>query len=286
MPSPLKAPGLLVALGLIILGAGAPLRGAVPAPTAKDELRVCADPNNLPFSNRAEEGFENRIAQMVGRALGRRIVYTWWPQRRGFFRQTLRGGTCDVVMGVPASFELALPTRPYYRSSYVFVSRRDRHLALSSFDDPRLRQLRIGIQMTGNDYDNPPPAQALAMRHLADNVRGFMVYGDYTTAAPQREVIDAVADGRVDTAVVWGPVAGYFARRAAVPLELRPASAAADTPSPPLTFAIAMGVRQDDRALQAALDGAISRRRQDIRHVMQAYGVPLIEPPDAREEDE
>jgi mxaJ protein len=253
--------------------------GLATGASSRGELRVCADPNNLPFSNAAGEGFENRIAQIVGRALGQRVVYTWWPQRRGFLRQTLRVGTCDVVMGIPASFEMALPTRPYYRSSYVFVSRRDRHLALSSFDDPRLRRLRIGIQLTGNDYDNPPPAQALAVRHLADNVRGFMVYGDYTTKAPQRDVVDAVVDGRIDTAVVWGPVAGYFAQRVAAPLELRVASPPPGRNPTPLTFAIAMGVRRDDQALHAALDSAIASRRQDIRDVLLAYGVPLIETP-------
>jgi mxaJ protein len=272
-----KTISVVIALGLILSSSGAHIRAG--SSKINDELHVCADPNNLPFSNRAEEGFENRIAQFVGRAMGRRVVYTWWPQRRGFLRQTLRARLCDVVMGVPASSALVLPTQPYYRSSYVFVSRRDRHLALSSFDDPRLRLLRIGIQLTGNDYENPPPAQALAVRHLADNVRGFMVYGDYSTPAPQRDVIDAVADGRVDTAIVWGPVAGYFAGRATVPLDLRVASAVArlDERLPPLTFAIAMGVRRDDRSLHAALDAAIASRRPEIRHVLQAYGVPLIE---------
>jgi mxaJ protein len=269
--------GVVVALALM-LGAGGLCQATGPT-VGRDELRVCADPNNLPFSNRAGDGFENRIAQIVGRAMGRRVVYTWWPQRRGFLRQTLRARACDVVMGVPASSGMLLPTQPYYRSSYVFVSRRDRHLAISSVDDPRLRRLRSGIQLTGNDYENPPPAQALAVRHLADNVRGFMVYGDYSTPAPQRDVIDAVADGRVDIAIVWGPVAGYFAGRAAVPLDIHVASAVAtvDQRLPPLTFPIGMGVRRDDRGLHTALDAAIASRRQEIRRVLHAYGVPLIE---------
>jgi len=170
--------GLALALNIALLAA-APDRRARTMP----ELRVCADPNNLPFSNAAGQGFENHIANIVGHALGRRVVYTWWPQRRGFLRRTFRAGLCDVVMEIPASVNVVQPTQPYYRSSYVFVARRDRPLALSSLDDARLAHLRIGIQITGNDYNNPPPAQALAMRHLADNVRGFMVYGDYTTDA-------------------------------------------------------------------------------------------------------
>jgi mxaJ protein len=266
--------GLAALLGSLVVSL-TELNGDV-AQRATSELRVCADPNNLPFSNEAREGFENRIAEIAARALKRRVVYTWWPQRRGFVRQTLRAGACDVVMGVPASSSLVQPTRPYYISTYVFVSRRDRHLSLSSFDDPRLRQMRIGIQITGNDYDNPPPAQALASHHLADNVRGFMVYGDYASPAPQRDIIDAVVDGRVDTAIVWGPVAGYFAKHASAPLDLTPVSPIArEHARLPFTFAIAMGVRRGDQALQAALNTVISKHADEIRRVLREYGVPL-----------
>src|SRR5215471_16845529 len=104
-------------------------------------LRVCADPNNLPFSNQREEGFENALAQLVARDLGRTVAYTWWPQRRGFIRNTLGAGRCDVVMGVPSTFELVQPTQPYYRSTYVYVTQRDRGMVIHSFDDPLLKQL-------------------------------------------------------------------------------------------------------------------------------------------------
>src|SRR4051812_33060929 len=114
---------------------------------AERELRVCADPNNLPFSNERGEGFENKIAELAARELGARLQYTWWAQRRGFVRSTVREGLCDVVVGVPAGFDPLLTTKPYYRSTYVFVSRRARHLALKSLDDPRLAQLRIGIHL-------------------------------------------------------------------------------------------------------------------------------------------
>ena len=118
-------------------------------------LRVCADPNNLPYSNANGAGFENQIATFVAHAVHRRLVYIWHPQRRGFIRETLNARACDVVMSVPVDFEMAWPTRPYYRSTYVFVSRRDRGAPVTSLDDPRLRALRIGIQITGNDYSNP-----------------------------------------------------------------------------------------------------------------------------------
>src|SRR3954452_21089569 len=186
----------------------AAMAGSTPPP-----LRVCADPNNMPFSNEKRQGFENRISELVARDLRRPLTYFWSPQRRGFVRNTLAAGQCDVMIGVPVQYERVQSARAYYRSSYAFVTRRDRHLRITSFDDARLKRLTIGIQITGDDYNNPPAAQALAARHLNDNVRGYTVYGDYSKPDPQREVVDAVADGRVDVAVVWGPFAGYFGRR-------------------------------------------------------------------------
>jgi mxaJ protein len=244
---------------------------------AADVLRVCADPNNLPFSNHRGEGFENAIAALVARDLGAGVRYFWEPQRRGFIRTTLNAGNCDIVIGLPAGYPLVASTRPYYRSTFVFVSRRDRGLRIHSFDDPRLASLRVGIQITGEDYDNPPPAQALASRRLAANVRGFTVYGDYSKPEPQRTVIDAVVDGRVDAAVVWGPLAGFFASRSGVPLDLDAVTPAVDRFALPFTFDIAMGVRKGNDALRARVDQVIARRRHQIRAVLQRYHVPLVE---------
>ena len=240
-------------------------------------LRVCADPNNLPFSNDKGEGFENRIAEIVARDLGRPLEYFWMPQRRGFIRSTLNADQCDLVMGAPASSEALQPTRPYYRSTYVFVSRRDRALRVTSFDDPRLRTLAIGVQVTGDDYANPPAAQALASRRIVSNVHGFTVYGDYSRPNPARSLIDAVARGDVDVAIAWGPLAGYFASRESVALEIAPVSPDADGRFVRFVFDIAMGVRRGDAALAAAVDRVIARRRSAIRRVLRAYGVPRVE---------
>jgi mxaJ protein len=239
-------------------------------------LRVCADPNNLPYSNARQQGFENAIASLVARDLGQAVDYVWQPQRRGFIRTTLKAGRCDVMMGVPAGYALVDTTQPYYTSTYVFLSRHDRHLGLRSFDDARLRQLVIGIQITGEDYNNPPPARALAARHLVDHVRGFPVYGDYSDAAPQKAIVDAVADGRVDTAVVWGPLAGYFASRAAVPLDLSPVTPAVDRFALPFAFDMSMGVAMGNEALRLRLDAVIVRRQREIGAILRRYGVPLV----------
>jgi quinoprotein dehydrogenase-associated probable ABC transporter substrate-binding protein len=248
------------------------------APAAPDPhvLRVCADPNNLPFTNDKGQGMENAIAEVVARDLGKRLDYYWQPQRRGFIRTTLKAGKCDVVMGVPSNFEMASPTVPYYRSTYVFVSRRDRLFRLRSFDDPRLRHARIGIQITGEDYENPPPAHALAARRLFDNVHGYTVYGDYSKPDPQRRIIDAVAAGEIDTAIVWGPFAEFFARQEHVRLDIEPVTPARDSRSVPFVFDIAMGVRRGDAALRDALNEALARRHADIGQILQKFGVPLV----------
>jgi quinoprotein dehydrogenase-associated probable ABC transporter substrate-binding protein len=240
------------------------------------ELWVCADPNNLPFSNERQQGFENKIAAVVARDMGKTLRYFWEPQRRGFVRTTLNAGNCDLIIGVPASYERVETTRPYYRSTYVFVSRHDRHLQLRSFDDPRLPKLLIAIQLTGEDYENPPAAQALAMRRLANNVRGFPVYGDYSQAAPHRAVVDAVANKTVDTAVVWGPVGGYFALRSSVPLDVTPVDATSTAPVLQFAFDISMGVRRGDRQAVDDLNRMLERRQVETRTILARYGVPTL----------
>jgi quinoprotein dehydrogenase-associated probable ABC transporter substrate-binding protein len=243
---------------------------------AQRTLRVCADPNNLPYSNQKQQGFENAIASLVARDLNARVAYTWWPQRRGFVRMTLKHGDCDVVMGIPSNFDQALPTAPYYRSSYVFVTRTDRHLGITSFDDPRLKKLKIGVQMIGNDHVNSPPAHALAQRGIIDNVTGYTVYGDYRAQAPIRDIVDAVAQGKVDVAVIWGPQAGYFARQEPVALDIVPVSPQIDLPFLPFVFDISMGVRRGDTALREQLDREIERRHDDIERILDRYGVPRV----------
>jgi len=259
---------------LVVLVAGGTTAAVPPA------LRVCADPNNLPFSNARGEGFENRLAELLARELGARLEYTWWAQRRGFLRNTLEAGACDVLLGVPVGFDPVLVTRPYYRSTYVFAWRRDRALDIRSLDDPRLRGLRVGVQLIGNDGVNTPPAHALSRRGIVDNVRGFSVYADYARPNPPARILDALIAGEIDVAVVWGPLAGYFARRLPAPLAFAPVTPAADPPGLRFAFAMAAGVRRDDVALRDGLQAALDRHADEVRAILDAYGVPrLAEPP-------
>jgi quinoprotein dehydrogenase-associated probable ABC transporter substrate-binding protein len=239
-------------------------------------LRVCADPNNLPFSNQRQEGFENRIAELVAREMNLRVEYTWWAQRRGFIRNTLKAGICDVVIGVPSSFELALTTAPYYRSTYAFVYRKNEGLSVRSFDDAVLRNVKIGVQMIGDDASNTPPAHALSNRHIVENVRGYNVNGDYARPDPPAEIVAAVAKGEVDVAVVWGPLAGYFAKRQRVPLEVVPVSPEIDLPFLPFVFDISIGVRRGDNAFKERLEEVLGLKKQEIESILDEYGVPQV----------
>ena len=237
-------------------------------------LRVCADPNNLPFSNSAEEGFENKIVKLIADHLRRPLEYVWRAQRRGFVREGLNAGECDLVAAIPSGAPMALTTRPYYRSTYVFLSKPGEP-PVSSLDDPSLRTLKIGVQLIGDNGMNSPPAHALARRGIVENVHGFMVYGDYRNDHPLSEIVDAVASGEVDVAAVWGPVAGYFAREENPPLVVTPINSTVEA-RVPMTFDISMGVRRTDKELKAEVESALSSLAPQINAILASYGVPVV----------
>jgi mxaJ protein len=259
-------------LGLLFLASAEAAKNA----TARRTLTVCADPNNLPFSNRAGQGFENKLVSLLAKEMGLEVSYVWWAQRRGYVRNTLNEEKCDLWPGVATGVERLATTRPYYRSTYVFVSRTRDRLAGLTFDDERLRSLTIGVQMIGDNAMNTPPAHSLARRGLTQNVRGYMLYGDYTKPNPPSQIIEAVAKGEIDVAVVWGPLAGYFASRSTVPLRLEPVTPAVDGAEAPMTFGISMGVRRDNVALREQLDSLIDRDTSKITALLNDYHVPQL----------
>jgi mxaJ protein len=253
------------------------------AAAAKRELRVCADPDNLPFSNQKQEGFENRIAKLLAREMHATLRYTFQLQRRGFLRRTLKAKECDLVMGVPAGYDEVLATRPYYRSTYVFVYPAGKDLHLRSFDDPALRKLRIGLHAFSHNGGNTPPAYALERRGIVGNVVGFAQPDAGPSGNPPQRIVESIAAGDIDVGIVWGPFGGYFAQRQHRKLEVVPVSPAVEPPFP-FVYDIAMGVRPGEDAFKQELEAILDRKQSDIRRILEEYGVPLVEPPQSAAE--
>jgi mxaJ protein len=241
--------------------------------TRPGTLVVVSDPNNLPFSNAKEEGFENKLAQLIARDLDCKLEYHWRALRRGYWREAIKSAEADLVMGVPRNLGMALTTEPYYRSTYVFVTR---NTPPASLDDPQLKRLRIGIPLTGDN--NPPPAIALARRGIIDNVEGFTVYGDYAQPDPPGRLIAAVADKQIDLAIAWGPPAGYFAKRHN--LTVTPVMPQSDG-ALPMAFDVSLGVAKTNTTLRDQLNTVLGNRRAEIDKILDGYNVPRVAAPPA-----
>lgn len=257
-------------LGCLLLFSSASVYAATPP------LRVCADPNNLPYSNQQKQGFENQLAEMIAKDLGTHVSYLWYPQRGKFFRNTLNSGACDVVMSVPTGFQQAATTQPYYRSTYVFVSQRARHLNIRSLDDPRLHHLRVGVHVLGDGDSSLPPVQSLINRGIVRNLVGYSIFGNLAEKNPSADLIQAVSRGDVDVAVAWGPLAGYFSRHSTVPLDLTPIPDDPANPTLPFAFNMSIGVRKGDDALKNRLESELERRKPEIQSVLRDYGIPQL----------
>jgi len=274
---------LAMASALLLLPVAAPAQQGSP-PVGEDRvLRVCEDPNNLPFSNRAGEGFENKLAELLARELGWTLEYTWFPQRMGFIRNTLRARDpdsnrfkCDLVMGVPAGFELASTTKPYYRSTYALVYVKGKGLDsvtapedLLGLEPAKLKSLKLGV------VGQTPPADWLLKHRLFDQVVSYQRQSGDPERYPGEIVEKDLVAGTIDVAFVWGPIAGYFAKRAKSPaLAVVPFK-----PDPEIRFdfRIAMGVRFGEREWKDRIERLIDASRPRIQAILAAYGVPQLD---------
>jgi mxaJ protein len=257
-------------LRIDVLSAGLILLASVPSARSAEEqsLRVCAQSDNFPLSDRQGDGFENKLAVFVAAKMERRLAYTWWPARENFLDSTLKAKKCDVVMDAPPGLVELSTTHPYYRGAYVFVSRADAHLSLAGIRDAKLRRLKIGVYLIGDDQT--PPALALSEQGINDNVRGYMTFFDRSNTGDS-ELISAVADGKLDVAAVWNPLVGYYVRHSSVPLAT---TVMAGSFGPlPFQFDIAMGVRKGDTRLRNALDKVIAENSGEIKKLLASYGV-------------
>ncbi len=281
---PRSNPKPLMVLTLMLLGvASGPVWGEQAA--KRTAFKVCADPFSLPSSNREGEGYENKIARLFADDLKLPLKYTWFPQRLGFIRNTLRnddGGTgkykCDVVMGVPANFELAATTKPYYRSSWAIVYAKGRgwdqiesQEDLINLPPERRKNLRIGV------FDRSPAAIWLAQHDLLDNMVPYPIMSGDARAYPGEIIEEDLVQDKIDLTFVWGPIAGYFAKRVAQPaIAVIPAHS---EPGVRFDYSIAMAVRFGEKEWKEQIQGLIDKHRDAIRGILVEYGVPLIEEP-------
>ncbi|HXC75822.1 MAG TPA: substrate-binding domain-containing protein [Candidatus Acidoferrum sp.] len=270
---------LAIATALLLPSSGASAQGQ--AVGGDRVLRVCADPNNLPFSNRAGEGFENKIAELMASELGWKLEYTWFPQGVGFIRNTLRAREpnadrykCDLVPGVPTGFDLASTTKPYYRSTYALVYVKGAGLDsirtpadLLNLEAPKLRPLKLGV------FAQSPPSDWLVKHNLFDQAISYQRQSGDPARYPGEIVATDLAAHRIDVAFVWGPIAGYFAKQAAN---------LAVVPFPPdpeirFDFPIAMGVRFGEREWQSRVEQLLDTDRVRIQSILAEYGVPQLD---------
>jgi quinoprotein dehydrogenase-associated probable ABC transporter substrate-binding protein len=263
-------PGLLrtaVFLGWL-LAMGRPAAAQTADTVDRTELKVCADPNNLPFSDEKKEGFENKIAELMGTELGLKVDYTWFPQVIGFVRNTLRAHLCDLVMGTVAGDEIMQTTNPYYFTTYVMFYRSDKGHALAGPEDPHLASLRLGV------VAGTPPSDLLVRHELMSHTRPYALTVDTRSESPTHEMVQDVVDGTIDVGFLWGPIAGYYRKLNDLPLTLVPLK---DEPGAArMEYHIAMGVRANEAEWRRRINAAILKRQPEITTTLRQFGVPLL----------
>jgi mxaJ protein len=237
--------------------------------SAAPPLRICADPDNLPFSNRAGAGFDNRVAALVAHDMHREPIFVWARSRRGFLREQFNKDECEVLLGVPNGMRGVALSNPYYTSSYAFVTPTRQHLQIASFNDEHLNRQRIGLQILEEDL-SPPSLPLIRSGHAAQIV-GFQSFGKR-----EGDVVKAVADGRVGVGVVWGPLAGYFAHLSRVPLTVTPVSRSYSFSGIPFTYSIGLGVHKQDQALLQQINVSIRKVQPKINQILARFAVPLV----------
>jgi mxaJ protein len=263
---------------LLLTGAGlmvaAPAQAQRPAPRDPGLIRVCADPDNMPSSNDKSEGYENRIAELIAKELKAKLSYVWYPTRRGYFR-IINGMYCDMAVEAPAGLDLAGVTKPYFRSGYVFVARQGSGLEdLNSLADPRLKQLKIGVNMYTSDATNSPPAMALSRYGVVGNLKGYFTF--FSDQDRPEDIIKGVANKEVDIAIAWGPLAGYFAKLSSVPLTLTPLPAKDSLSDIPFQYNMGIAVRRRDKEFRDSLEAVLDRRRPEIDAILKQYNIPVL----------
>ncbi|MBV8763992.1 MAG: substrate-binding domain-containing protein [Hyphomicrobiales bacterium] len=236
-------------------------------------LRVCADPRNMPFSTQAGDGFENKLAELFAHKLGKDLAYEWYPQATGFVRMTLMQRRCDVVMGYPLGDDLVQPTNPYYRSAYALVFKPGTGLdGIETLEDPRLKDKRIGI------VAGTPPSDNMASAGLMAHGKPYPLVIDTRYDSSAQAMIHDLESGEIELGVLWGPIAGYYAKQAKSPLSL--VLLTKEKSGPSMTYRIVMGVRRSDQDWKRELNSLIAANQKEINQLLLSYGVPLLDEKD------
>lgn len=251
-------------------------RGGEPVRTEDpSEFRVCADKDNLPYSNDKQEGFENKIAELIAKDLGKKVVYQFWYDRLGFIRNTLNARRCDVIMGTVAGNDMVLTSKPYYRSGYVFVYRKDSGYNIKDWDSPDLRKGVIGV------VGQTPPSRPINDKGLMENSRPYRIMRDLNL--PPSFMIDDLVKGDIDIAVIWGPIGGYYAKKASIPLVVVPAPEYEATNVHGKEYwNISVAVRKREKERMAMIQEVLDRRQADIVKILDEYGIPHVPVVDER----
>ncbi len=258
---------------LLLLAGAAPLSAQRPAPMQAGLLRVCADPDNMPFSDSTGAGLENKIAELMARTWNSRLEYVWWAAPRGMMRM-LNGFYCDVTIQMPVLSDMAGVTRPYFRTSYVMVQRKDAAHQVTGLDDPALKKMKIGVHLFAADGENTPPAMALSSHGVVGNLVGFSTTYVGGMNKPE-DIVRAVEDRTIDMAFVWGPIAGYYAKQIGADLVLTPVGD--DSVSHiPFVYSMGMATRRRERELKDSLEKFITSKSGEIQGLLQQYGIPLL----------
>lgn len=263
-------------LGLVgcLAGAGiGSLAAQRPAPMQAGILRVCADPDNLPSSDSTGAGLENKLAELLAKTWNSKLEYVWWAAPRGMMRM-LNGYYCDVTLQMPVLSDMAGVTRPYFRTSYVMVQRKDAPHLVTGLDDPALKKMKIGVHLFAADGENTPPAMALSSHGVVGNLVGFSTTYIGGMNKPE-DIVKAVVDKSIDMAFVWGPIAGYYARQIGADLQLTPVEN--DTVSGiPFVYSMGMATRRRERQFKDSLEKFLNTKGPEIQAILQQYGIPLL----------
>ena len=240
----------------------------------KTSLRICADPNNLPYSNQNNEGYENKIADLFAKKLGNiPVIYSWYPTTAGFVRRTLDAKTCDLIVTFPAVHEFVQNSNPFYNSSYVFMSLEEKNINIKTLFDPEIKEKKYKIGI----IHATPPTSYVAKYKLFEQVKFYRQAADPRKQKPWADITNDLVDGKLDIAILWGPLAGYEAKKAKKPITIVPLTKEETVSRGKLVYRFTMGIRKNEPEWEKTINNLIKDNQEEINEILREYGIPLLD---------